>query len=324
MVLTVPVSLQAGGIPEDQSRAFRESVLQAVPTLEVGRLPEFLSGLPQEPALAAYWKKSSPKDIAAVSQWALAKLDGAPVPLGLTILKPEAGADKKAVVLFFHGYASHNGFYLPFFHFLSKAGYWVVAADLPGHGLSGGRVRGDVGDFSDYGKMVETVKAWVDSIPEWTGLRRIGMGHSTGGLSLFEYVSHHNGGFDKLVLGAPLVKPVGYGPATFGNLVFGWIGSFGVDTGGDPLRPPYFPMHWVQALADWNGRIEKYPVQTSLPVLFIYGTADAVVETPQNVDFLKTKFPLHEVFSLPGMSHVVYQEDAFRQKVWNRVLEFVQ
>ncbi|WP_458400920.1 alpha/beta hydrolase [Mailhella sp.] len=99
----------------------------------------------------------------------------------------------KALVIFLHSLGEHSGRYEDMTEKLNEAGYGVCRFDCRGHGRSDGP-RGDVQDFQDYLRDVDTVVELVRKT--FPGLALFLMGHSMGGLVAAAYAAEFPGKVD--------------------------------------------------------------------------------------------------------------------------------
>ena len=308
-------------LPPDPTRDYRESLRSQMTELQPGVLPEIHLTYPIDGAFKDYWNRFSDAGPEGIIPWSWSTLEAGRHSLGI-LITPPVGTPRGIAVLF-HGFLSHSGNFTPFIQYLRKGGWWVISGDLPGHGLSGGDIRGRVENTSEYGIVVESLMQWVNTIPEFQGMKRIGIGHSTGALSLFEYLQKDPGVFSKLVFGAPLIKTWLYGPSTIGQPLLSLFTSYiSMGSSGDPLGVPYVPLNWFTSLVAWNQGIDKYKINTT-PLLLVTGDQDSVVETNYNIPYLASKFPNSRVLLVPGLQHEVFQSYAYRVQVWKEVLQFI-
>ncbi|MEW5870223.1 MAG: lysophospholipase [Chloroflexota bacterium] len=95
---------------------------------------------------------------------------------------PESQA--RAAICLVHGLGEHSGRYAHVADFLTQAGYAVIAADLRGHGKSGGQ-RGHASSFEAFMSDIDQLFAEADR--RYPGLPRFLYGHSLGGLLVLNY-----------------------------------------------------------------------------------------------------------------------------------------
>lgn len=233
------------------------------------------------------WRFSSRAGTMAVHVWR-------PTP------EPASPSPAPGTILLVHGYLASPCELTPIIGALLEDGYVVVAPELPGHGLSDGP-RGDIGSFSEYAQFLIDVDPVLFSFPEPYGV----MAHSTGASAIIERLRTADDPYDQIVLLAPLVRPRGYGSSR----VFRWItrpfihtiparnaGEFGFER---------IPLHWFDALVEWNGELEATDLPISQRELrVVQGRADRVVAWRYNFRVLTGMFPEGEQIEIDGLSHV--------------------
>ena len=143
--------------------------------------------------------------------------------LGVNVFLPQSpapGSIAQGTLLFVHGYMSHSANFAYTFDFFTRRGWRVVTLDLPGHGLSTG-TRADVDSFSEYGDAVRMWLDWVWS-RDWPG-PRILLAHSLGTSAALEALRRPGAPRpDKIVFGAPLLRPDWYPVLAVGEAALGW------------------------------------------------------------------------------------------------------
>lgn len=115
----------------------------------------------------------------------------------------EPQASPKALILIVHGAGEHSGRYEGVARYLTDHGYAVAALDHPNHGKSDGSY-GHVEHFGDFLQTLDTFHQQVSA--EFTGLPRILLGHSMGGLISSLYLLEHQGDFLGCVLSGAAIK----------------------------------------------------------------------------------------------------------------------
>ena len=106
----------------------------------------------------------------------------------------------RAVVVLVHGLGEHAGRYGALAGRLNDARMAVVAADLRGHGLSGGQ-RGHAAAFEDLLADLDVVVAWAAA--STPGRPLFLLGHSLGGLVVLRYLQARSSVAKGAVLSAP-------------------------------------------------------------------------------------------------------------------------
>jgi acylglycerol lipase len=198
------------------------------------------------------------------------------------------------VVVISHGFAEHGGRYAAVAQRLVAESIAVVAPDLRGHGLSGGK-RTSVVRFADYADDLATVI--TRSRDRWPAQHLVLLGHSMGGLIALEYAVRPLPALDGLVLSAPAACP---GDVSKVKLAAGRVLSVVAPNAG-VLRLPLNRISRDQAVVDaYNNDplVFRTPIRARLgaemldamdrvdaalpsmrtPLLVMQGTADGLVD----------------------------------------------
>jgi len=243
----------------------------------------------------------------------------------------------KGTVFILHGYFDHVGLYTQLIDRCLGAGFDVLAYDQPGHGLSSGTPAA-IGSFLEYQAVLSEVLAQVDGKLRgpWYAV-----GQSTGGAILIDYLlsNHHNqetSAFRKVVLLAPLVRPVGWlGAKVLHSLVkpflSRWRRAFGANSGNtrflsflrehDPLQARAVHVDWVTALRKWVPHIESArPVD--FPVTVVQGEKDLTVDWQHNLRIIRNKFSSVKERRIPdGRHHLVNEAQDLQATVFNTIID---
>lgn len=239
-----------------------------------------------------------------------------------------------ATVFVAHGLFDHIGIYLTLIKTLLENGFSVLAVDMPGHGLSEG-ARAEVDDFDRYSDAISTCLALM--LPD-SGSTVFGLGQSAGGSAVMQYVFNSGAGcrFKKIALLAPLIRPSQW-PLV--NISYGVLSPFislfprsftsnshdkaFVDfLARDPLQPKHISVRWMGAMKAWINRFNSYTA-SSIPALVVQGTSDKTVDWKRNLPLIEKQFGRLEVVIVEGARHhLVNEGDAWREKVFNAVLNF--
>ena len=115
----------------------------------------------------------------------------------------EPEVSPKALILIVHGAGEHSGRYERVARHLTDHDYVVAALDHPNHGQSDG-TYGHVDSFDDFLETLDTFHQQVSA--EFTGVPKILLGHSMGGLISSLYLLQHQGDFLGCVLSGPAIK----------------------------------------------------------------------------------------------------------------------
>jgi alpha-beta hydrolase superfamily lysophospholipase len=211
----------------------------------------------------------------------------------------------------------------------------VAIYDLPGHGLSNG-ASCSIDDFSEYVSVFDDfLKMCRSQLPGPYYF----VGHSTGAAIAIDYLHRVNSkAFDKVIYIAPLVRSACWKISKahhylakpfikavprvfFDNSSDPQFNRFLKD---DPLQCKEIPLKWVEALFDWNGRVEGFRL-ISRPVLILQGTDDTVVDWKYNIPFLKQKNASVTVkWFQDARHHLVNESAAIRSEVLDSVKNYFQ
>ncbi len=236
-------------------------------------------------------------------------------------------------VFIFHGYFDHVGLYGHLIKHCLEQNLAVIAYDLPGHGLSSGRPTA-IKSFDDYqmvlGSCLSLCEGHITS-PLYA------IGQSTGGAVLIDHLLNRTQQFDpavfkKVVLLAPLVRPVGWNSALVMHSVIGpfvstWKRVFSENSNDpafikflkkhDPLQSRIMSIEWVSALRNWIKQIEEAePIQASVSI--VQGRRDMTVDWRHNITIIQQKFSNVQVHYLPkGRHHLVNESSEIRSNVFD-------
>jgi alpha-beta hydrolase superfamily lysophospholipase len=247
---------------------------------------------------------------------------GADVLFAHIFLPPEA----TGTVFVLHGYGDHSGILKHLIGLLIQQRLAVAVYDLPGHGLSNGAPC-LIHDFSQY----------VDIFEDFIGLCQPHLprpyhfvGHSTGCAIAFDYMHRISSErLDKVIFIAPLVRSAYWKISkahhyiakpfveTIPRVFFDSSSDpeFNQFIRNDPLQCQEIPLKWVQALFDWNERVEAYR-SISHPVLILQGRRDTVVDWEFNIPFLQKKNSSITVkWFEDGKHHLLNERRAIRSEV---------
>ncbi|VAV87449.1 Lysophospholipase; Monoglyceride lipase; putative [hydrothermal vent metagenome] len=234
--------------------------------------------------------------------------------------------DPKAVIILIHGYDEHSGRYQYFAEHCTNRGFAVHALDHWGHGKSEGD-NGFVPEFSVYHDGVD--KLIGELTPAHTGLPRILVGHSLGGLISATYLLKNQAQFAAAVLSGPAIKAADE-PSVFLKFISRLLSKFlpkmgviGFDPNGvsrdpkvvaDYLADPLVSGSKISArlghemMTEMNV-IENEAASISLPLLMLHGADDSVV-APEGSSFLNDHISSVEkkLKIYPGLFHEIFNE----------------
>jgi alpha-beta hydrolase superfamily lysophospholipase len=244
-------------------------------------------------------------------------------------------ADPAGTFFLMHGYFDHSGTLNHLIRACLEKGFAVAVFDLPGHGLSSGKM-GCIDDFAEYVAVLnDFITLCGRRLPPPFHLAA----HSTGCAIAYEYLNHAPRiVFDKIVWLAPLVRNAHWHLSTVGyHLARPFVETlpganrrnssdenFVEFARHDPLRNNRLCLRFLDALHAWNRKIAHYPVLAK-PVLVIQGTADGIVDWKYNLDFLKSKISHLEVELIEKANHQLANESReLRQRVFERIFDYVE
>ncbi|MBP9722366.1 MAG: alpha/beta hydrolase [Gammaproteobacteria bacterium] len=245
----------------------------------------------------------------------------------------------KGIMFFIHGYLDHVGLYHKYFKFLLDNNYIVIAIDLPGHGLSSGKL-GEIGDFGQYALSIEAAVEAVRNKYQNYHIPYYISGFSAGAAWVTEYLlrNRHAELFQKVILLAPLVRV----PMWYFNKIAYYLSSvikfvprqpkkishdpvfLNFVKYNDPLQPQFVPLKWVRAMHHWGDRLPKYkPLE--IPALIIQGTEDQTIDWKYNIPNIIAKiFPNHQAHYIPGAYHNLCNEsDKYREQVFKYIINYI-
>jgi alpha-beta hydrolase superfamily lysophospholipase len=242
----------------------------------------------------------------------------------------------KATVFVLHGYLEHCGQLNHLISYLLKGGYAVATYDMPGHGLSSGE-RGAIEDFSEYSLVlhdfVEAAKVQL------RGPYHL-IGHSIGGAIALDYLFRNKQlVFENVVLVAPLVRSVLWGPSKIGHHLYSLFGTsvprkFSNSSSDkafldfvetkDPLQVQMVPLKWVKALYEWNTKVATCGGYGKA-VKIIQGTSDTTVAWKFNIKFIQKNFGEVQVTLIENGRHSLLNESSdIRRQVFLQVSSYLE
>ena len=243
----------------------------------------------------------------------------------------------KGTVFIFHGYFDHVGLYGHLIKHCIEQGFAVVAYDLPGHGLSSGRPTA-IQSFEDYQVVLS---GCLNLCAEHVEEPFYAIGQSTGGAVLVDHTLNRTESpkaleFKKIVLLAPLVRPVGWNSALFMHTIIGpflstWKRVFSENSNDpafikflkkhDPLQSRIMSIEWISALRRWIKKIESTP-SVDAKVSIIQGQRDMTVDWRHNITIIQQKISEVDVHYLPkGRHHLVNESVEIRSVAFSFIDE---
>jgi lysophospholipase len=246
-------------------------------------------------------------------------------------------AQAEATLFVVHGYFDHAGLYRHVIEWGIKNRFSVVAFDLPGHGLSDGQAA-SIDCFSEYRNVFARLLERFESIADkpWHVI-----GQSTGGAIVMDYLLRHSEQpFDKVMLLAPLVRPVNWlwvrARLILGRHLFTSVKRHFVENSHsaeflkfisrqDPLQSKQIAVSWIMALNRWIPEFLNQQSKKHLSPLVVQGTGDETVDWRYNLQVIKEKFPAYTLQELKGARHHLANESSdYLKQLFSALSDFVQ
>ncbi len=259
--------------------------------------------------------------------------------LGFRIVMQAFQPEKpRGTVLVLHGYFDHVGLYRHLIRFLLENNYAVVSYDLPGHGLSSGDAAA-IKSFAHYQSVLNTC---LNRMKGQITLPLHAIGQSTGAAVLTDYYlslrhTRETGVFSRVIMLAPLVRPVGWKSALVTHMLLKpffstWRRALRKNSSDnrfirflkniDPLQSKTLSVDWVTSLKRWVPRVESAP-PVDMDITIIQGDSDGTVDWRHNLVVLHDKFHQTHVHYLPGAEHHLVNEGAEIRAKMLRIIQQV-
>lgn len=239
---------------------------------------------------------------------------------------PEPAQTPQAVILIVHGAAEHSGRYQHVAQRFTDSGYAVAAIDQIGHGQSDGE-HAHVNRFADHIETLDIFQQQVSA--DFSGLPKILLGHSMGGLIASCYLLQNQAAFAGCILSGPAVKTALEPPLMQWLLIrllsalVPKMGVLALDAGGvsrvpeeveryvnDPLN--YAGKLSARAVAEMFAsmqQIQSHASDITLPLLLLHGGADKLT-SPAGSQFLYDHVGSSDknLHIYPGVYHEMFNE----------------
>ncbi len=243
----------------------------------------------------------------------------------------------KATLFVVHGYLDHVGLYKNIIEWGIQHNFSILAFDLPGHGLSSGK-KVCINHFDEYRAVFDGLLKHVQQYISgpWHVL-----GQSTGGAIVMDYLlATRSERFDKVILLAPLVRPMGWRWLQ-AKLIVGrhFLDSvkrhFVLNSHNDkflhfisqidPLQSRRLSVNWLLALQQWLSRFLRYEPINNITPLIIQGTDDQTVDWRYNLAVVGKKFPAFKLVALEGARHhLVNESQDYIQQMLQQMSQYVE
>lgn len=247
----------------------------------------------------------------------------------------------RALVLLHHGFGEHGARLDPLACTLAQAGFWVVAPDAQGHGLSSGR-RGHIEHFDDYVTDFQALREHCLKELAEIGLETpppvLLVGHSLGGLVALRLAMSHPEGLLGVAVTNPLFALVMRVPKWKQALGYVFSSFLPVLSLNNELKAEYMSRNpdVVEAyrtdplisrvgsarwFTEWQDAAARTRVEAEkglrVPVLFMLSPGDPVVDASTGREiFERLQTPKKRLHVFEHMLHEIFnevgREDAFQ------------
>lgn len=240
----------------------------------------------------------------------------------------------KGTVVIMHGYLNHCGQLKYVIRHLLENGYSVCAYDMPGHGLSTGKDAW-MDNFDRYVQVLQDFKPIVaERCPGPYHVTAFSQGACPVIQTMLERKEDF---FEKTILVAPLVRPVGWRHAQITYRLY-WPFRDSVprltrkntsdkefldfNKAKDFLHKRRVPLIWVRALEKWNGKVRSMDA-TGKKMLVIQGDKDSTVDWKYNTKFLAGKFDTKEVVLKNARHELFNEEEEIKGRVFAEMIGYL-
>ena len=252
--------------------------------------------------------------------------------------KPNGAA--RAAVVITHGQGDHSGRHMHSAeHFVSE-GFAVYAADLRGHGKSGGK-RGHVDSFDDY--LADSRRVIEKARSENPQVKTFLFGHSLGGLIVLDYAEKVGSNISAVIATSPLLRlkmEVPSWKVAMGRMLSSVAPTMSMKTGLDPnllshdqdvvrnyVNDPL--VHGVASTRFYTELIRAADEtlhggsRLTLPCMLMVGTSDGIVDPSATKEFFGTIASSDKTFkSYEGLYHEVLNESE-RENLLNEMSTWI-
>jgi alpha-beta hydrolase superfamily lysophospholipase len=232
----------------------------------------------------------------------------------------------KALVVLTHGQGDHSGRYLHVVKHLTDQGYSVWAADLRGHGKSGGG-RGHVMNFDDY--LADTGRVIGKAKEQNPDLKTFLHGHSLGGLIVLDYAEKNGNTISGVIATAPLLKlkmKVPSWKVALGKMLSSVSPTMSMKTGldpkllshdqevvrnyvSDPLVHDVASTRFYTELMRATSETTSGASRLTIPCLIMQGGDDGIVDPTATQDFFRDVASSDKTLKMyDGLYHEIHNE----------------
>ena len=251
----------------------------------------------------------------------------------------KAESKPKAIIIIVHGYGEHSGRYKHWAEKFVKHGYFVLAFDLRGHGLSEIR-QGYRLSYYKFMKDLSVVCEKAESIfPE---IPKIIYGQGFGGNLVINYLISGTCNFDGIIVSSPWLEAEFNIPKLkllFGNLFKNIVPRFLISMNirpehltrdpehaqnimNDPLILHQIPARLLFEINAAGIRASKSIYKINLPMLVMHGTADKITSFKASKEFVMNSSSQTTFREWTGHYHDLHN-DIDADEVFNYVTEWL-
>ncbi len=232
----------------------------------------------------------------------------------------------KAAVVLVHGLGEHSGRYQHVAGAFNRAGYALLAADLPGHGQTGG----PRGHIPSYEVALDLISCMLDEArSRYPGLPVFLYGHSMGGNLVLYYGLQRQPNLAGMICTSPglgVTEPVPGWKVLLGRILYNMLPAFQMDNGLDVNNLSHDPRVIEKYKNDplVHGKVSarlgldvigngEYIVAHAaefppIPLLLMQGSQDHIVNPPATERFAKRTGALLTYKVWDGLYHELHNE----------------
>lgn len=210
-----------------------------------------------------------------------------------------------------HGYMDNCGYFQDLHSFLFNEGFDVICLDLPGHGLSSGKMA-QIKNFKEYGQIFEVLDM-ADLRSKYDNINFIA--HSTGAVTFVESQKRNFAPqFDKVILLAPLGRTRSFRASMLLHTIAGRFitklprksssqEKFIAIQKTDPNYIDFIATEWVSALKVWDRDNKRVGELSSDEIHIIFGEKDDVINNKFTQSLYQKMFPNQKTYLIDSASH---------------------
>ncbi len=251
----------------------------------------------------------------------------------------KAGSRPKAVIILVHGYGEHSGRYKHWAEKFVRHGYYVLAFDLRGHGLSEGR-KGYQFSYYRFLKDLTVVCEKTESIfPE---IPKIIYGHCFGGNLVINHAISNICNLEGMIVSSPWLETELIIPRLkllIGNLFRNLVPRFAIslniqpghlsrdpeyvrDVTHDPLFRHRIPVKLLFEINAAGIRASRSIYKINFPMLVMHGTDDKITSFKASKNFVMNASNKTTFKEWTGHYHELHN-DVDADEVFNYVAEWL-